>query len=181
MPGIVLAGQRVLPSQFTTTIANLATGSVTNTTSEAVIGSFAVPVASAGQGFGFHVEGTNDNAAAAVSLTFAFRLGTTGTTSDLLVSQHGAITTSGSALTNRPWSMDGWIRVIAGGSSGSVMLTDHFIEAIPSTSTGHDGISLVTSPVNWTVPNILTVTAQWGAASASDVTRTLTGSLAGLN
>lgn len=179
---VPLAGDIMTPGLIAATVSNLATGSVNNSTSEAVIGSMTVPSSNANQGFSFHVEGTNDNTSTASSVTFRVRLGTTGTTSDLLIVTYTAITTPASTQTGRGWSMDGWIRVITGGASGSVIMNNTLTSAITSgTTAAQPGITPVTSTVNWNVSNFLTITAQWANASTANVTRTIGGSLASLN
>jgi hypothetical protein len=183
VPGIILAGQRLTASQLTTTVSNLATGSINNSTTESVVGSYAVPVSTVNQGFEYHAEGTNDNSGVSVTVTFRVRIGTTGTTADQLIITYGAITTQALLSTGLPWTMLGWMRVITGGSSGSVIMNDSLVSAIASsTSAEQPGVTPVTTTVNWTVSNFMTITAQWsGAASVSNVTRTIGGSLAALN
>lgn len=185
MPGPVLAGQRLLPSQIATTIANLATGSVNNSIAETVIGTLLVPGgAASNQGYSFSIEGTNDNQASASSVTFRLRYGPTGTTSDHQLVVYNAVSTQASAQTGLPWDIAGRWRVITSGSSGNAYLNCTLTSAIASSTTAAQPGAVQPaffSPINWTIPNFLSVTVAWGAASVSNITRTIGGSVAAVN
>ena len=176
----VVAGQKItaallngLPAQ----VAALSTGSVSNTTAETVIGSFAVPagqVTATGNGLAFRIFGTAD-ATGTPALALKMRFGTTGSTSDLLIYTYLSITAR--AGTGFGFALDGWFYFTTVGSSGVICGVSQQSQQI---STATD------SPPNWafasnlstidtTVAESLTVSATWGTASTSNVCRTLVG------
>jgi hypothetical protein len=184
----VLAGQRItaaLLNGLPTGIA-LATGSMANSATETVIGSFQIPantITAVNSGFQYYIYGTADNVVTATpTIAFSTRLGTTGTTSDQGIAFGPTITCRATAQTGQGWWIEGWINFGVTGASGGVYQRADFYQAItaaPNTMTPVLSGGLVSGGgnINTTVANQLTVTAHWSAASASNIARSLAGAL----
>jgi len=173
----VLAGQSVTDQMLNglpVTLSTLVTGSVSNSATETVIGSFTIPAddAVAGSGYEFRVFGSADMLASA---TTRFRLRLASATGTLLM--QGAALSCPGAATGRPWGLRGTLYANAAGSSGLIDGWSWWAEELQSTTPSEQASSCLAVAVDWTAAVTLVVTADWGAASASNVARTLDGGL----
>lgn len=156
----------------------LATGSVSNTINETVIGAFS-PAVDAGcsqhQAWAYEIYGSADSDNTSPTLTFRIRLDSaTGTQ----VAAFGAITYLAAGGSGRRFCITGTLYVSTSGASGVLegnSRIDHIIAATGFAQT--QTVVAGTSAVDLTTAHTLVVTAQWSTANASRIARTLTGSI----
>jgi len=175
----ILAGQRITAGVLNglpVTLSTLVTGSVDNSATETIIGTWTIPAndAVAGSGYQFRVIGTADITSVTNTVRLRLRL---GSVAGALLMQGSALTVPAGAFTNRWWNMHGYIYTPAAGSSGSLDGSSWWAEALQS-STPDEAISGCTAQsVDTTAAILLCVTADWGNAVSGDIVRTLDGGL----
>ncbi len=175
----VAAGQKITAALLNSLPVSipLVTGSVASSAAETVIGTFTIPAndpaAVAGSGFRFAVYGTADDTATP-TLTLRLRFNTTGGTQ--IFSSIAALTCR-ATVTNMPWFYDGWIDFSSGGAGASCATQGQLNETLVSTTPANHANAHGPDTVDVTVQWSLVVTAQWSASSASNICRTLSGSL----
>ncbi|MCX5326268.1 right-handed parallel beta-helix repeat-containing protein [Streptomyces sp. NBC_00120] len=176
------------PINFTSTVTNAvrtgnssdAPGSTTtataaNSAAETVVASWLIPAGDAlpGTAYRFAAHG-QASTTATPTLTIRVRLGgVTGT----VVAAFAAVTT-GSAIANRGWEVNGVLHAIAPGSSGTWSGGAQLWHRLASTTGAAaqevtDGVITRDS----TADQALVVTAQWSAASASNTAQALAATL----
>jgi hypothetical protein len=160
-------------------VAPLATGSVSNTTAETVIGSFSIPgstITATGNGLAFRIFGTAD-ATGTPNLTLKMHFGTAGSTADLLI--FTGLTIAARAGTNFGWVLDGWFYFTTVGASGVIDGVAYQSQQVSTATDSPPNWAFATglSTIDTTVAESLTVSATWGTASASNVCRTLVGAV----
>lgn len=153
----------------------LAIGSVTNSTSETTIGTFAVGIpandASFNSGYRFKITGSWDSTATP-TIQLRLYLGSlmTGTRR---IFDSGSMTGSGAGTSKAFW-LDAFLICTLGGGSGTMDCGG--LMTIVNTSTGQPVSSAFTGQTfNTTFTQQLILTAQFGTASASNTARTLSG------
>lgn len=178
MPGLILAGQRLTSQLLSTTVSTLATGSVSNSTAETVIGTLTIPAGnpSVGTGYRFTVFGSVDDAGTP-ALSVSVRLGGVAGT---LIWNSGSLTCA-SGITGQWWFLDCVTYFTATGSGGTLQFGGTLAESYTTTSGASHVSGLTGVTVNTTAAMTLSITGKWGTLSPSNTVRTLGGSLLRLN
>jgi hypothetical protein len=170
------AGQRATAAQINSlpvVTSYLSTGSVTNTTSETIIGTFTIAAGDPAfpGGYRFEVVGT---AAQSGTPNVSMRVRLNSTSGALLFSATGVSFSAAST----PFAFDGFIMFSAIGASGafygSVIMNSNFGGAATAVLT--PGIPNNVA-INTTISNTIVVTAQFSAASSSDTVTTIGGAM----
>ncbi|WP_433856644.1 right-handed parallel beta-helix repeat-containing protein [Streptomyces kronopolitis] len=177
------------PINFTSTVTNAArygnssdapassttTGTAANSTTETVVASWLIPAGDAlpGTAYRFAAHG-QASTTATPTLTIRVRLGGVGGT---VVAAFAAVTT-GTAIANRGWEVNGVLHAIAPGSSGTWSGGAQLWHRLAST-TGATAQDVTDGAItrDSTVDQALVITAQWSAASASNTAQGLAASL----
>lgn len=146
---------------------------VANTTTETVLGSFTIPANDAVAGAVYRAHMVADvSFLASASLTWRIRLGGVGGT---LIATLGPTALSGTAQTNKEASVHATLVCITTGASGTWYgMAEEMRNTTQTGAVGEIQMSgtSITTTRDTTIANDFVVTAQWGAASASN---TLTG------
>jgi hypothetical protein len=172
----VAAGQRITASVLNSLpvdLGALGTGSITNSVTETVIGTFssAIPqnTAVAGSGYSFLISGTTDTTG---TPTIQWRLYVGGIVAAQLIFDSGVQTTNGTA-TSKAYTVRAFLIVTGTGSSGT--FESFGLVNSAHVSGGANYNSRTASTINTTVSNDVVLTAKWGTASSSNTARTLAG------
>jgi lysophospholipase L1-like esterase len=165
--------------------------SASNTTTETTITSYVMQAnsSSVGTQYSYKITGTIDNVVtAAPVITFRVKLGST-------VLASIAITASATASTNRPFCIEGVITVRSTGAAGTIVGSMQLTESTTAVGTNAPKVLIVysqtltavpasytfgsisTPAINTTIANTLSLTMQWGTASASNVARAEVGNI----
>jgi hypothetical protein len=181
----VADGARVtsaLLNELPSVVSQFTTGSVSNTVTETVIGSFVIPantISAVNNGFRFNVFGTADsNGTGPPTLTTTLRLGATGTISDTSIRAFTLTERAGSS-TNLGWTAEGWMLFTTVGTSGALVCSTFQNQDVTSgTAAANYQITPGgTGTFNTTVQLTLSITATWNTASTANISRTLAGVL----
>lgn len=155
----------------------LATGSVASSANETVIGTFdpAIDASSAvNQGWEYDFFGSAD--AGATSPTIVFRVRLDGVAGTQLVA-FGAITYLAAGGTNRHFHISGQMAVDVSGAGGRIQHHNRIEHIIAAAGFAQVQDSVGAISVDLTTAHTLVVTADWSAAAAANVARTLTGTI----
>ena len=174
----ILAGQEVIAdalNDLPAHLADLTTGSVTNSVAETTIGTFSAAIAAndatTNSGYRLQVTGTTDTTA---TPTLRIRAYIGSIAAGNMIYDSTAKATSGAA-TGKPWYLSVTFLVTGTGTGGTAsaggwLHSDH-IAASPVTD-AETGVAIDT-----TAAKDILVTATWGTASASNTARTSGGSI----
>jgi hypothetical protein len=172
----VQAGQRLtaaLVNNLPVSPALFVTGSASNTAAEVVIGQVTVPADDAVYPFGYMLRAmcTIDVTG---TPTYTTRIRINGLGSALLASpsSYTCRTATGMQIT-----VDSPIWITADGPSGTAVNMAMFIDNLVSVTAGFKASGANSAALDTTSPWTIVVTAQFGTASASNVARTIAGSL----
>lgn len=161
------------PAGISGPVSSLVTGSVTNSVSETVIGTFTLPANDmvANAGYRFEVAGTADTTG---TPTINIRARFTSASGTLLWAT-GSLTAR--TATGMYWTLAGWMYCLATGASGSVFFDATCHQAIVAAGIAENLNGVTGGTVDTTSTVLVVVTAQWGTASTSNTCRTLAGSI----
>lgn len=155
-------------------LAKIVTGSIANSVTETVIGTFnSIPANDPIAGSCYHVSarGTADFTTSP-TVTIRVRLDSITGARQF---DSGALTCAGT-LTNRAWAVEARFMVTATGVSGSYETFGWYNDGIRS-SNSQIGSNFTGQVIDTTSAHTVVVTATWGTASASNVCRSLAGTL----
>jgi len=178
MGNAVRAGQKIgaetlndLPAH----LADLSTGSVTNSTTETTIGTFSAAIPAndpvVNSGYQLRVTGTTDTTG---TPTLRLRAYIGSVAAGNLIYDSGAVATSGAA-TGRPWQLEAWFLITGTGSGGTADGGGWVNSAHIASSPLFD--SQTGAAIDTTAAQDILITATWGTASASDTARTTAGAI----
>ncbi len=180
---LITAGQRITASMLNglpVALANLATGSVTSTTTETVVGTLAAAIpagdAAVNSGYEIRVSGTADGAATSPTLTLALRL---DTAAGAVLVTHSAVTYLAAGGTGRGFFIAATFHATAVGVSGKLFGVSQLLENVSKTGNANvdSQNNQNNTTIDTTVAHNIVLTAKWSAASASNTARTLAGDI----
>lgn len=155
-------------------LSKLATGSIASTVTETVIGTFSlIPANDPIVGSTFHVSarGTADFTTSP-TVTIRVKL---DSTSGQRQFDSGALTCNGTA-TNKAWALEARFMITATGAGGTYESFGWYNDSLRTANT-QIGSNFTAQTIDTTSAHTVVVTAQWGTASASNVCRSLAGTL----
>lgn len=175
----ITCGQKLdvaVMDDLSTLVDALTVGSVSNSTTQTVIGTVTIPANDADLGdiYRLRVYGSVDSTS---TPTLTLRLRFTDTAGGILVTFYNA--GSPRASTDEPWYLDVDAMVTAVGASANLQIAGGFRDRVTSSTAANTALlnNVAAGGFDSTVNQDLVVTAQWNTASSSDVARTLEGGL----